>query len=169
MGAHFQIIFESSRVIRPIRWHIPTTWCRRILSGLVINSHVDIHLYFFMIPPFFLSSPHKYFIFLSTVDGIRKLYKSYNVTPELTRVDLVFLNPTSFTAYWTRMICSNVIISDPLCTSEFSWMQNSLGQEPCVIAGYLQSQCGNGCEWSTAYIFINCTHISMIIKMQPGT
>ena len=37
--------------------------------------------------------------------------------------------------------------SQALCSQEFSWMDNSLSQSPCNVAGYLLAQCANGSEF----------------------
>lgn len=36
------------------------------------------------------------------------------------------------------------VTSEASCTSSFSWMQNSLKQDPCLVAAYLQSECASG-------------------------
>ncbi|KAG1827175.1 uncharacterized protein BJ212DRAFT_1294518 [Suillus subaureus] len=35
-------------------------------------------------------------------------------------------------------------VSNATCLSSYSWMNNSLGQDPCVVASYLESVCSGG-------------------------
>ena len=44
------------------------------------------------------------------------------------------------------------VTSEASCTSSFSWMQNSLKQDPCLVAAYLQSECASGSECRSARI-----------------
>ena len=66
------------------------------------------------------------------------------------QIFLFFLHLTSSSISYrgTGMVNSDwVAVPENLCTTEYSWMRNSLMQEPCLVAAYLQGQCGSGCEY----------------------
>ncbi len=41
--------------------------------------------------------------------------------------------------------------SSAICLDEFSWMDNSIGQQPCLVAAWLLSQCAGGSELKSAH------------------
>lgn len=45
-----------------------------------------------------------------------------------------------------RVLDKRSVQSQAVCIDEFSWMSNSVNQNPCLVAAWLLSQCAGGGE-----------------------
>ncbi|KAH8116289.1 hypothetical protein DFH11DRAFT_1199846 [Phellopilus nigrolimitatus] len=54
----------------------------------------------------------------------------------------------------SSMLQARSVQSQAVCLSEFDWMDNSLSQSPCIVAGYLLSEC-HGLDWNVPSVTAN--------------
>jgi hypothetical protein len=46
-----------------------------------------------------------------------------------------------------RFVNGQIAQTSATCTSDYSWMGNSKGSSPCLVAAQLDAQCNGGCEF----------------------